>query len=126
MPIINIQAFEKVAKTDPEFVRETRYFNGTLKLVAGSEQHHLTFQEGKLEAVDSGESDDTVTEIMVKGTPEHWKEMLAEKPKPFFQSLQSTAVKHGLSISDSHATFAYLPALNRMMQLLRQIHSQEC
>lgn len=126
MPIINIQAFEKVAKTDPEFVRETRYFNGTLKLVAGSEQHHLTFKEGKLEAVESGAPDDTQTEIMVKGTPELWKEMLAEKPKPFFQSLQSTAIKHGLTISDSHATFAYLPALNRMMQLLRKIHSQEC
>lgn len=126
MPIINIQAFEKLAKIDPEFVRETRYFNGTLKLVAGPEQHHLTFQEGALVAVDSGVPDDTQTEIMVKGTPEHWEEMLAEKPKPFFQSLQSTAIKHGLSISDSHATFAYLPALNRMMQLLRKIHSQEC
>lgn len=124
MSIIHIKGFEELAKTDPEFVRETRHFDGTLKLVAGNEQHHLTFVDGKLTAVDSGAPDDTQTEIMIKGTPEHWKEMLAIKPRPFYQSLQSTAVKHGLSISSSHATFAYLPALNRMMQLLRQIHNQ--
>ena len=46
--------------------------------------------------------------------------MLAQTPKPFYQCLQSTAVKHRLFISDSNETFAYLPALNRMLALMRQ------
>ncbi|MBC3474981.1 hypothetical protein [Pseudomonas taiwanensis] len=124
MSIIDMKGFEELAKADPEFLRETRYFDGTLKLVAGNEQHHLTFVDGRLTSVESGDPDDTQTEIMIKGTPEHWKEMLQIKPRPFYQSLQSTAVKHGLSISSSHSTFAYLPALNRMMQLLRQLNNK--
>ena len=45
--------------------------------------------------------------------------MLAEYPVPFFQCLQTTSIKHGLLISATHQTFAYLPALNRLIALLR-------
>ena len=45
--------------------------------------------------------------------------MLALKPKPFYQCMQSTAVKHDLYMNVSNETFAYLPALNRLMQIIR-------
>jgi hypothetical protein len=45
--------------------------------------------------------------------------MLQGYPVPFYQCLQTAAVKHGLELSTTYETFAYLPALNRLVQLLR-------
>jgi hypothetical protein len=45
--------------------------------------------------------------------------MLEPLPKPFYQCMQSTAVKHDLYMNVSNETFAYLPALNRLMQMMR-------
>jgi hypothetical protein len=51
--------------------------------------------------------------------------MLQRFPRPFYHSIQSTCVKHGMLLSNSNETFAYLPALNRMMQILRNVHNKE-
>jgi len=47
--------------------------------------------------------------------------LLELKPKPFYQCIQSAAVKHGMTITDSNESFAYLPGLNRMTTLLRHL-----
>ncbi len=38
---------------------------------------------------------------------------------PLYQCLQTTSVKHGMHLSTTNETFAYLPALNRLVALLR-------
>jgi|GEM_PF-152419 len=118
---IDMAAFEAAARNDPEFKRETRYLTGHIKLGLGENEYTLSFTDGTLDGVSAPGKPDSDCHIVVRGTSDHWANMLAEKPKPFYQSLQSTAVKHGLSISDTALTFAYLPALNRMMTLMRNI-----
>ena len=39
--------------------------------------------------------------------------------------LAMSAVKHGLQLSTTNETFAYLPALNRLVQLLRARRTEE-
>ena len=121
MSLVDMAVFERTARTDPEFKRETRYLTGTVKVGIADADYTLSFEDGVLETVEQPGKPDADCQIVVRGTEEHWVNMLADKPKPFYQCLQSTAVKHGLSITDSAITFAYLPALNRMMVLMRDI-----
>lgn len=113
------EAFADLARDDFEFTRETRYLDGTIKLEIGDDEWALNFKDGELLSV----SDTPAGEIkvVVGGKSEHWDELLREKPRPFFQCIQSAAVKEGMTVTDTNETFAYLPALNRMTMLLRQI-----
>jgi hypothetical protein len=124
MALLNMSDFRAAAEVDPEFLRETRYLDGAVKVGVAGDIHVLHFEKGKLARIGSDDTPDNHCKIVIRGDRDDWINMLADKPKPFYQCLQSTAVKHGLSISDSNETFAYLPALNRMMVLMRQTYNK--
>lgn len=125
MPLINLKAEATAAMKDPEFSREMRYFNGKLKLAIDDEETVLEFVDGKL--VDSNEKSapDADCKIFVKGNTDQWTNMLAKYPVPFYQCFQTTNIKHGLKMSVTNETYAYLPALNRLLQIMRDKHNQE-
>jgi hypothetical protein len=118
------KSFAEAAKADFEFTRETRYLNGTIKLDFGTDAWALNFADGNLVDVTEGaDIDEKHCKIVVGGTREQWDMLLEMKPKPFYQCIQSAAVKHGMRISNTNETFAYLPGLNRMTTLLRQLRA---
>ena len=119
MKIQQIEQGVRDAMGDPEFSREIRYFTGTLKLSIGDDAVVAEFDDGRLVEVAPRELADAEATIVVAGSQDHWDQMCQEFPVPFFQCLQTTAIKHGLRLSDSFPTFAYLPALNRLVALLR-------
>jgi hypothetical protein len=121
---LDIKSFADAAKADFEFTRETRYLTGTIKLDFGTDAWALNFANGKLVDVTEGaDVDEKRCKIVVGGTPEQWDMLLEMKPKPFYQCIQSAAVKHAMRISNTNETFAYLPGLNRMTTLLRQLRA---
>ena len=123
MPLINIKKFLESAAMDSEFKREMRYFDGSIRLGVGDDESHvLTFRDGVMTA-GTGTAG-TNAGIFVEGSEAQWAAMLEPLPRPFFQSLQSSAVRHGVKLSATDVTFAYLPGLNRMMQLLRISHKE--
>ncbi len=124
MSLVDMKAVAEIARSDPEFSRETRYLNGAVKIGVADEQNVLTFKDGKLLSIDTKEIPDAECKIFVKGTREHWLAMMEKYPRPFYQCLQSSAVRHQLQLSDTNETFAYLPALNRLMQLIRNHHNK--
>ncbi len=107
------------AMKDPEFSREIRYFTGQLKISVDGAPTVARFDDGQLVEVVQSDVEDGACAIVIKGTQEHFDKMLTQYPVPFFQCLQTTAIKHGLELSSTHETFAYLPALNRLVALLR-------
>lgn len=123
---IERSAFIERARGDFEFKRETRYLTGVIRLDFGDESWALSFANGALAGItDGGAVPDAESTIIVGGTVEQWGELLKRRPRPFYQCIQSAAVKHGMRINVSNETFAYLPALNRMTTLLRQLHDGE-
>lgn len=117
------KAFADLARGDFEFTRETRYLTGNIKLDFGADVVWvLKFDKGVLTSVEDGAAlSDADCKIVVGGRPDQWDSLLEDKPLPFYQCIQSAAVKHQMKISDTNETFAYLPALNRMTTLLRQL-----
>jgi hypothetical protein len=113
------------AMNDPEFRREMRYFTGVLTIGVGSTVTAARFDDGELVEVPTAGPTDSDRRIDIHGTDEHWDYMLQGHPVPFYQCLQTAAVKHGLELSTTYETFAYLPALNRLVQLLRARRTEE-
>lgn len=125
MQLIDLKAQATAAMSDPEFSREMRYFNGKLKLAIDSDETILDFVEGKLASASKQSVPDEDCKVFVKGTLDQWTNMLAKYPVPFYQCFQTTNIKHGLKMSTTNETYAYLPALNRLLQFLRAKHNQE-
>lgn len=116
---LNKEEFAKFARDDFEFTRETRYYNGTIMLEIGDDTWALNFKDGELLSI--SDAPEGEAKVVVGGTAEQWDELLQVKPRPFYQCIQSAVVKEGMRITDTNETFAYLPALNRMTTLLRQL-----
>jgi hypothetical protein len=126
MGLIDMKTFLAIAGEDFEFNREMRYFGGRIKLEVGEDEAHvMEFENGRLVKVSDTSVADASCKIFVKGTRDQWSELIKLYPRPFFQSIQSSCVMHGMAMSDSNESFAYLPALNRIIQILRNTHNQE-
>lgn len=119
--LIDINRVVDAARDDFEFKRETRYLDGAIELTIGDDRTVLDFKDGKLTGLNGKGAGRH--RIAVGGTSEQWIELLADKPRPFFQCMQSAAVRHGMSISTTDETFAYLPALNRLTVLMRNVRN---
>lgn len=119
---IDQKAFLDAARADFEFTRETRYLTGVVRLDFGKDSWALSFANGALAGITDGATvPDVEAKIIVGGTDGQWNALLELKPRPFYQCIQSAAVKHGMKINVANETFAYLPALNRMTTLLRNV-----
>lgn len=114
---------ETEAMTDPEFKRAMRYFSGDLAITVDGDSAVFTFEDGLMVGPSTARPE--AAAIIVSGTQNHWDEMLAEYPLPFFQCLQTTSIKHGLSLNNTAVFYAYLPALNRLVSLLRSANVKE-
>jgi hypothetical protein len=123
MTIVDVAAVLRDGMEDPELKRELRYLDGRLKIGIDGEQTTAEFDDGALVRI-GGDVPDADCDIVVDGTREHWENLLQRYPKPFYQCLQTTAVKHGLKLSSTNKTFAYLPALNRLVVLMRQAYDR--
>ena len=118
-PIVDLKSMSSALNNDPEYSRETRYFTGLIKIEIDNVAQILSYDNGKLKDITSGDTKDENCKIVVRGDKDTWLNMLQLKPKPFYQCMQSTAVKHDLYMNVSNETFAYLPSLNRLMQMMR-------
>ena len=118
-PLVNLQKMIVSLTNDPEYSRETRYLNGLVKIEIDEVPQILSYTDGKLNSVSLDNKEDSECKIIVRGDKNTWLNMLEPLPKPFYQCMQSTAVKHDLYMNVSNETFAYLPALNRLMQMMR-------
>ncbi len=124
-PIINLKSMSSSLNEDPEYSRETRYFSGLIKIEMDKVAQILSYDNGKLQNISLDDTDDKNCKIVVRGDKDTWLNMLQLKPKPFYQCMQSTAVKHDLFMNVSNETFAYLPALNRLMQMMRAEYNKD-
>lgn len=121
---IDLAKFTQLAHEDFEFKRETRYLTGVIKLEFPNRVVGLHFQDGRMTRADETAPSDDQCKIVVRGTAEQWDALLQQKPLPFYQCLQSSNIKHGLHLSNTNETFAYLPALNRMTTLMRNARAE--
>ena len=118
---IDINKYFSLASQDPEFNREIRYYDGTVKLIMGDDVYHLIIKEGKLLMITDTLSKECPADTIFDGNDDQWGNLLAKVPKPFYQCLQTTCVRHGMEMRNDVKSLAYLPAWNRMTKMLREM-----
>lgn len=119
---IDIQKAFDMLSNDPEFIREIRYYDGTLRMNMGEDSYQIVFSNGKpVAAMDEVPNYSAAPLTEITGTDDMWMNMLARKPVPYYQCLQTTCVKHGMQMTNNVETLAYLAAWNRMVFVLRDL-----
>jgi len=115
------ERYYNIASQDKEFNREIRYYDGTVKLIMGEDVFCLIVKEGKLISITDKLSAECPADTIFEGNDVQWMNLLAKVPKPFYQCLQTTCVRHGMQMSNDVKSLAYLPAWNRMTKMLREM-----
>ena len=118
---LNIKKFYDTLTTDPEFNKEIRYLNKDVKLVIGDKVYLIIVREGKVLYIDDTCSEKVPASIEFRGTEDQWERLTARAPRPFYQVIETACVKHGMKMTENVETFAYLPAWNRMIYIMRDI-----
>lgn len=116
---VDVTKLEAILNEDREFNREIRYYDGTVKLLMGDNTICLLIKDGKLVKLTDELPADTTADTEFQGTDYQWSNLLAPVPVPFFQCIQTSCVREGMSMSNDAKSLAYLPAWNRLIRVMR-------
>jgi hypothetical protein len=119
--IIETEKIETMLNNDPEFKREIRYCNGTLKMLMGDDTLCMIFKDGKLITVTYDLPAETTADFVLEGTDDLWENILATYPVPWYPCIESSCAHHGMKMTTNIETYAYLAAWNRLIKVLRLI-----
>jgi len=108
---------------DGEFRLASRFWDASLRLDLGSESQRLRFEAGALREV-SPCAQDAACDLHISASTEEWEKLLEPIPRPFYQDLLAAQIHHGFTLSEDMLAFAaYYPALQRLVEILRQMRS---
>lgn len=116
---VDIKRLESILQEDREFNREIRYYDGTVKLIMGDQTYCLIIKDGKLVTITSDLPAATTADSEFVGNNTQWSNLLSPVPVPFFQCIQTSCVREGMTMSNDVKTLAYLPAWNRLFRVMR-------
>lgn len=116
---VDVTKLEAILKEDKEFNREIRYYDGTAKLLMGDATICLIIKDGKLITVTNDLPASTTADTVFEGSDFQWSNLLAAVPVPFYQCIQTSCVREGMSMSNDVKSLAYLPAWNRLFRVMR-------
>ena len=116
---VDVAKLEGILQEDKEFNREIRYYDGTVKLLMGDATYCLLIKDGKLIKIVDSLPASTTADTEFAGNDTQWSGLLAAVPVPFFQCIQTSCVREGMSMSNDPKSLAYLPAWNRLFRVMR-------
>ena len=116
---VDVKKLQGILTEDKEFNREIRYFDGTVKMVMGDATYCLLIKDGKLVTITDDLPADTTADTEFGGSDFQWSNLLAPVPVPFYQCIQTSCVREGMTMSNDVKSLAYLPAWNRLIRVMR-------
>ena len=122
---VDAKKLEGILQQDREFNREIRYYDGTVKLLMGDATYCLIIKDGKLVTIADNLPADTTADTEMQGNDFQWSNLLADVPVPFFQCIQTSCVREGMTMTNDVKTLAYLPAWNRLIKVMRESNVKE-
>lgn len=119
-----LDALISAINKDPEFRIAARMWSSRILYQLGDDRFILIIQDGVVASVieQPGLFEEWRTEIIADD--EVWSQILADKPRPFYQDLFPAQLCHGLRMrGDLEGLFAYYPAIRRITDLMRYTHN---
>jgi hypothetical protein len=123
MALISWGELARRVNEDGEFRVASRFWDATLRLDLGSESQRLRFEGGTLREVATC-AQDARCDLHISAPTEEWEKLLEPIPRPFYQDLLGAMLHHGFKLSEDMLAFAaYYPALQRLVEILRETRS---
>lgn len=117
------EAFREILNTDGEFSVTSEFWNADLRLGLGDFRSILKIRDGVVQEIREC-AEIEPTDLDVSGPEEEWRKALEPVPAPYYHHIFSAVCFHDISwTGDVEGGMAYLGALNRMVDLLRE-HAQ--
>ncbi len=120
IPGFDCSSIMAAANADPEFRIAARFWTARLRLDVGDARHILRIADGRVSDFSPAAEPNGALDMTVSAPAADWDELLAPIPKPFYQDLfAAAATGRFLLVPTDVTTFAYYPALRRLIEIMR-------
>jgi hypothetical protein len=117
--ILPVDAIRARLNADPEFKLTARFWYCDLRFVVGDERYFMRVENGAVASFQRGTQGFDPYTINIGGPVEVWREMLVEKPKPFYHDWFAASFHHPFEFGgDLESAYAYYYALRRVHAIM--------
>ena len=110
---------------DPEFKLAARFLSEDILLEMEDSQCIFKIRDGVVTGIDPAPHSRDPWDFSLKASAESWEKLLRSPPPPFFTGFNAVMVRGNLQIAGNiEVAFAYFWALNRMLDLMRQLQNE--
>ena len=94
-----VDAIRDGLNRDPEFILAARFWYCDLRFGVGEELYFMRIEDGRVARFQHGTQGFDPYAIHVGGAVEVWRQMLVEKPAPFYHDWFAAQFHHGFELS---------------------------
>lgn len=113
--VLPVDAIRERLNLDPEFKLSARFWYCDLRFVVGEDRYFMRVENGVVANFQRGSHGFDPYTINIGGPAAVWREMLVEKPKPFYHDWFAASFHHPFEFGgDLESAYAYYYALRRI------------
>lgn len=110
---------------DPEFKLAARFLSEDVLLESGDSRCRITVLEGEVTGIILNPPLKDHWSFSITASAEFWDKLLQPSPPPYYTGVNAGMLRGNLQImGDIEIAFAYLWAMNRMMDVMRQVQNE--
>jgi hypothetical protein len=115
-----IDHLRNVINNDAEFKLAARFMSEDVLLEVDESRCIVKVEEGVVREIKLDPSSGDHWSFSIKATAESWGKLLQSSPPPFYTGLNAGMMRGNLQIiGDTEVAFAYLWAMNRMLDVMK-------
>jgi hypothetical protein len=119
-----VERIRDAINRDPEFKLNARLLSKNVHLGVGDSECILKICDGVITEIKLAPYWESWS-FSIKGSMEAWEKMFQPVPPPFYDNLWTATQRDNLKLEgDMESAFAYLGALNRMFEIMRQLQNE--
>ena len=130
MPVVfldpnRLKGLQEALNDDPEFKMAARFMSEDVLLESDDSRCRITVRDGAVTDINLNPPIDDPWSFSIKASAGSWDKLLQPSPPPFYTGVNAGMLRGNLQImGDIEIAFAYLWAMNRMMDLMREVQNQ--
>ena len=119
------ERLQTIMNTDAEFKLAARFMSEDVLFAADDSQCIVRIQDGVVTEIKYEPSSGDHWSFSIQATADSWDKLLQLSPPPFYTGLNAGMLRGNLEImGDIEVAFAYFWAMNRMLDLMRQLQNE--
>lgn len=130
MPVVfldpnKLKGFQDAMNNDPEFKLAARFMSEDVLFESDGSRCRVTVRDGTVTEIKLNPPMNDHWSFAITTSTESWDKLLQSSPPPSYTGLNAGMLRGNLQImGDIEIAFAYLWAMNRMTDLMRQVQNE--